>query len=59
MKLVKIGNDWIAPQKVMWIDQIVVDKKLKTRVCMQDGCTTKVDLPLDEVAAIINGGLEE
>ncbi|MBF0699443.1 hypothetical protein [Streptococcus danieliae] len=58
MKLVKIGNDWVAPQKVMWIDQIVVDEKLKTRVCMPDNYTTTVDLALDEVAAIINGGLE-
>lgn len=62
MKLVKIGDGWINPEKVV----MVYRRNSSTCVLFEEThdfygnlvSDLDVDKPLDEVVAIINGGLE-
>lgn len=62
MKLVKIGNSWISPTEVIGVEpfsggSVVFIKEHKTSI-MSQRFAIEVAAPIDEVVAIINGGLE-
>lgn len=62
MKLVKIGNSWINPTKVIGVEPFdggsIVFIEKHTLSITNQRFAIEVSGPVDEVAAIINGGLE-
>ena len=62
MKLVKIGNSWINPTKVIGVEpvnngSVIFLEEHKTSIVSQR-FAIEVAAPIHEVVAIINGGLE-
>ncbi|MBJ6746714.1 hypothetical protein JEQ21_09790 [Streptococcus sp. 121] len=64
MKLVKIDTGWVKPSKVIMVEETEVNpldvnnSKIWTRVILEDAHVVHTQLSVDEVVAIINGGLE-